>query len=358
MITLVSSREVSIMNKYAQELRATAQAMMAEGKGILAMDESNGTCNKRFAQLGIATTEENHRAYREIVLTASNLSNYISGAILYDETIRQSTANGVSFVQVMQEAGMIPGIKVDTGAKDLAGHPNEKVTEGLDGLRARIAEYYQMGARFAKWRAVITIGEGIPSDACIEANAHGLARYAALCQEGGLVPIVEPEVLIDGAHTIERCRKITEKTLHEVFRQLYVQNVAYDQMILKPSMVISGANCTIQANVEQVATETIRCLLNTVPPAVPGIAFLSGGQVKERASAHLNYMNANFKSQFPWRVTFSYARAIQQPALEHWRGSAANVAEAQKILVQRAKLNSAASEGTYSEEMEKQPALV
>ncbi|MEL6460965.1 MAG: class I fructose-bisphosphate aldolase [Cyanobacteria bacterium J06621_15] len=346
------------MSKYSEELRNTAKAMVAEGKGILAMDESNGTCNKRFEKLGIATTEDNRRAYRELILTAPDLGKYISGAILYDETIRQSTANGVSFVKVMQDSGMIPGIKVDTGAKDLVLRNNEKVTEGLDGLKERIAEYYEMGARFAKWRAVITIGEGIPSDGCIEANAHALARYAALCQEGGLVPIVEPEVLIDGNHSIERCYEVTEKTLNEVFRQLYVQNVAFDQMILKPSMVISGADCSTQANVEQVATETIRCLLNTVPPAVPGIAFLSGGQSKERSSAHLNYMNANFRSECPWRVTFSYARAIQQPALEYWRGDEKNVAEAQKLLVQRAKLNSAASEGTYSEEMEKQPALV
>ena len=347
-----------MISKYSEELRNTAKAMVAEGKGILAMDESNGTCNKRFEKLGIATTEENRRAYRELILTAPDLGKYISGAILYDETIRQSTANGVSFVKVMQDSGMIPGIKVDTGAKDLVLRNNEKVTEGLDGLRERIAEYYQMGARFAKWRAVITIGEGIPSDGCIEANAHALARYAALCQDGGLVPIVEPEVLIDGNHSIERCYEVTEKTLQEVFRQLYVQNVAFDQMILKPSMVISGADCSTQANVEQVATETVRCLLNTVPPAVPGIAFLSGGQTKEKSSAHLNYMNANFRSQFPWRVTFSYARAIQQPALDYWSGDEKNVAEAQKLLVQRAKLNSAASEGTYSEEMEKQPALV
>ena len=345
-------------SKYSQELRDTAKTMVSEGKGILAMDESNGTCNKRFEKLGIAATQENRRAYRELILTAPNLSKYISGAILYDETIRQSTKGGVPFVKVMQDSGMIPGIKVDTGAKDLALRSNEKVTEGLDGLRDRIAEYYKMGARFAKWRAVITIGEAIPSDGCIEANAHALARYAALCQEGGLVPIVEPEVLIDGNHTIEHCYEVTEKTLHEVFRQLSVQNVAYDQMILKPSMVISGADCPFQANVKQVAKETIRCLLNTVPPAVPGIAFLSGGQSKERSSAHLNYMNANFRSQCPWRVTFSYARAIQQPALEYWCGNPKNVTDAQKRIVQRAKLNSAASEGTYSEEMEKQPALV
>ncbi|MEL6438972.1 MAG: class I fructose-bisphosphate aldolase [Cyanobacteria bacterium J06621_8] len=345
-------------SKYSSELRETAKTLMAEGKGILAMDESNGTCNKRFEALGIAPTEDNRRAYRGLILTAPGLNNYISGAILYDETIRQSTDDGTTFVKVMQDAGMIPGIKVDTGAKDLCGRDPEKVTEGLDGLRDRIAEYYAMGARFAKWRAVITIGDGIPSEGCIEANAHALARYAALCQEGGLVPIVEPEVLINGSHTIERCYEVTEKTLNEVFRQLYVQGVAFDQMILKPSMVISGDACSTQASVEEVATETVRCLMNTVPPQVTGIAFLSGGQSKERSSAHLNYMNANFRSQFPWRVTFSYARAIQQPALDLWSGKADKVAEAQKILVQRAKFNSAASEGNYSEAMEKEPSLV
>ena len=356
--SLQQALKILMKNQYAPELRTTAKSLMAEGKGILAMDESNGTCNKRFEKLDIAATEENRRAYRELILTASGLNDYISGAILYDETIRQSTKEGKSFVKVMQDAGMIPGIKVDTGAKDLTFRDNEKVTEGLDGLRDRIAEYYQMGARFAKWRAVITIGENIPSDGCIEANAHGLARYAALCQEGGLVPIVEPEVLINGDHTIERCYEVTEKTLREVFRQLHLQGVAFDQMILKPSMVISGDNCSTQASVEEVATETIRCLLNNVPATVPGIAFLSGGQSKERSSAHLNYMNANLRDRLPWRVTFSYARAIQQPALDHWSGKSENVAEAQKILVQRAKLNSAASEGHYSEEMEKQPALV
>ncbi len=346
------------MSKYAQELRNTAQAMMAEGKGILAMDESNGTCNKRFKNLDIEPVEENRRAYRELLITAPDLGNYISGAILYDETIRQSTKDGVSFVKAMQDAGIIPGIKVDTGAKDLAARPNEKVTEGLDGLRDRIAEYYEMGARFAKWRSVITIGDGIPSDGCIEANAHGLARYAVLCQEGGLVPIVEPEVLINGDHTIERCYEVTEKTLHEVFRQLYVQDAAYDQMILKPSMVISGADCPQQASVEEVASETVRCLMNCVPASVPGIAFLSGGQSEQRASAHLNEMNAKYRSQFPWRVTFSYARAIQQPALHYWKGDRSNVEEAQKRLVERAKLNSEASEGNYSQSMEKEPALV
>jgi len=346
------------MNSYTKELKNTAQAMVAEGKGILAIDESNGTCNQRFEKLGIAPTLENRRAYRELILTTPNLSDYISGAILYHETIHQCTQEGIPLVKVMTDRGMIPGIKVDTGAKDLARHSGEKVTEGLDGLRDRISEYYQMGARFAKWRAVITIGEGIPSDGCLEANAHALARYASLCQEGGLVPIVEPEVLIDGNHTIDRCSEVTTKSLHEVFRQLYLQNVAYDQMILKPSMVISSLNCPVQATVEEVATATMHCLLNTVPPAVPGIAFLSGGQTKEQSSAHLNAMNIMFKSQSPWRVTFSYARAIQQPALEYWRGDSGNVAEAQKLLLHRASCNSAASRGAYNIDMEKQPALV
>ena len=346
------------MNDYTQELKETARTMMNPSKGILAMDESNGTCNKRFENLGIAGTEENRRAYRALILTTPNLSNYISGAILYDETIRQSTQDNVPLIKVMQDAGIIPGIKVDTGAKDLAQHPGEKVTEGLDGLRDRLQEYYQMGARFAKWRAVITIGSGIPSDGCLEANAHGLARYAALCQENGLVPIVEPEVLMSGDHTIEKCYSVTRKTLQEVFRQLYVQNVAYDRMILKPNMVISGSSCDKQASVEEVAGATMQCLLNTVPPAVTGIAFLSGGQDNQRASAHLNTMNQTYKEQTPWRVTFSYARAIQQPALEYWHGNPDNVAQAQKLLLHRAMCNSAASQGDYKEDLEKQPISV
>ncbi|NEQ83284.1 MAG: fructose-bisphosphate aldolase class I [Moorea sp. SIO2I5] len=341
------------MSTYAQELRATAQAMVARGKGILAMDESNGTCNKRFEKLGIPATEEYRQAYRQLILTTPDLSNYISGPILYDETIRQSTKDGVPFLKVITDAGMIPGIKVDTGAKDLAGHPNEKVTEGLDGLRERIAEYYQMGARFAKWRAVITIGDGIPSRACIEANAHGLARYAALCQEGGIVPIVEPEVLIDGNHTLERCDQVTDETLHTVFNHLHTQGVAFDQMILKPSMVIPGKECPTQVSVEAVAEATINCLLKNVPASVAGIAFLSGGQSIENSSAHLNAMNSLFGSQCPWPVTFSYARAIQQPALDHWSGDSSRVTEAQQKLLVRAKYNSAASVGEYSSSMEK-----
>lgn len=347
-------------NNYTQELQKTAQSMVLEGKGLLAMDESTGTCNQRFEKVGIPTTEENRRTYRELILTTPGLSDFISGAILYDETIRQSTSSGIPFIQVMKDVGIIPGIKLDKGAKPLAGHSKERVTEGLDELRDRIAEYYSMGARFAKWRAVITIGKdasdrNIPSQGCIEANAHALARYAALCQEGGLVPIVEPEVLIDGDHTLERCYEVTESTLHEVFRQLYSQSVAFDQMILKPSMVISGAHCPIQASVEEVATATIHCLLNTVPAAVAGVAFLSGGQTIIQASAHLNAMHVMFKGQCPWPVTFSYARAIQQPALEQWKGNSANGEAAQKLLYHRAMCNGAASRGMYQPDMEKDP---
>ncbi|MDB9311704.1 fructose-bisphosphate aldolase class I [Spirulina sp. CS-785/01] len=346
------------MNAYAQELRATAKAMVAPSQGVLAMDESNGTCNKRLNKIGIEPSEAMRRAYRELILTTPGLGDYISGAILYDETIRQSKEDGTSFLAVMKEQNIIPGIKVDTGAKDLAGHPGEKVTEGLDGLRDRITEYYQMGARFAKWRAVITIGEGIPSDACIEANAHALARYAALCQEGGLVPIVEPEVLINGDHTIERCFDVTSRTLRTVFNHLSTQGVAFDQMILKPSMVISGLDCPQQASVEQVADMTVKCLMDNVPASVAGIAFLSGGQSNEKASAHLNTMNIKYAEQAPWPITFSYARAIQGPALEHWKGQSSNVSTAQKLLHHRAKCNAAAHDGKYTPDLEKEMAAV
>jgi len=340
----------------AQELLATAKAMVAEGKGILAMDESNGTCNQRFGKVGIEQTEEKRRAYRELLITTPGISEFISGPILYDETIRQSTKDGTPFTKVMTDAGMIPGIKVDTGAKDLAGHPGEKVTEGLDGLRDRFAEYYGMGARFAKWRAVITIGDGIPSRACIEANAHALARYAALAQEASIVPIVEPEVLIDSDHTIERCYDVTEETLRAVFNQLYTQGVVLEHMILKPSMVISGKGGSKQASVEEVAEATMTCLLRAVPAAVQGIAFLSGGQSNQQSAAHLNAMNTQFRSRAPWPVTFSYARAIQYPALEIWQGEDANVKAAQDALYHRAKCNSAASRGQYSEAMEQEMA--
>ncbi len=294
----------------AQELIDTANTMVADDKGLLAMDESNPTCNKRFAKLGIPQTGESRRAYREMIVTAPNLGECISGVILYDETIRQKKSDGTPFIKVITDAGIIPGIKVDAGAKDLAGHPGEKVTEGLDGLRERLAEYWQMGARFAKWRAVIAIGDGIPSGGCIEANAQALARYAALCQETGLVPVVEPEVLMDGDHTLGRCGEVTEEALRTVFNELYTQRVMLEGMILKPNMVLPGLTCPKQETVDDVADATVRCLLRTVPAAVPGVAFLSGGQSAELASAHLNAMNVRFKSRMPSALAFSFARAI------------------------------------------------
>lgn len=340
------------MNK--KELVDTARKLVADDKGLLAMDESNPTCNKRFAKLGIPQTEEARRAYREWIITTPGLSESISGTILYDETIRQKKKDGTPFVKAIIDAGIIPGIKVDAGAKDLAGHPEEKTTEGLDGLRERLKEYYQMGARFAKWRAVITIGDGIPSTGCIKANAMLLALYAALCQEAGLVPIVEPEVLMDGDHTLERCREVTEKTLHTVFNQLYNQGVLLEGMILKPNMVLPGLKCSKQESVDEVADATVNCLLRTVPAAVPGIAFLSGGQSPELASARLNAMNLRFKNRLPWALTFSFSRAIQQPALDLWNGKEANVSGAQKALYHRAKCNKAARQGKYTSNMERQ----
>ena len=345
------------MSTCTQALKDTARAMVTRGKGLLAIDESNGTCNRRFEKLGIPTTQENRRAYRELILTTPGLAEYLSGFILYDETIRQTTQGGQPFVQMITDAGMIPGIKVDTGAKDLAGHPGEKVTEGLDGLRDRIAEYYQMGARFAKWRAVITIGDDIPSQTCLEANAHALARYAALCQEGGLVPIVEPEVLLEGNHTLGQCYDVTGQTLDTVFAQLRAHKVGFECMVLKPSMVIAGHDSSQPSTVDEVAAATINCLLKHVPDTVAGVAFLSGGQGHEQAAAHLNVMNVKYYQQCPWPVTFSYARAIQQPALEYWQGDHSRVAEAQRRLLHRAKCNSAASLGRYSEAIEREPAL-
>ena len=304
----------------SQTLRDTAQALVAGDKGLLAMDESLPTCNKRFASLGIPQTVEARRAYRELIVTTPGLGECIGGAILFDETIRQQKSDGTPLVKVLIDAGIIPGIKVDAGAKELAGHPGEKVTEGLDGLRDRLAEYVRMGARFAKWRAVIAIGDGIPSQGCIEANAQALARYAALCQEAGLVPVVEPEVLMDGDHTLERCFEVTEKVLREVFCQLYTQRVMLEGMILKPNMVLPGSTCPKQKSLDEVADATINCLLRAVPAAVPAIAFLSGGQSPELASARLNEMNVRFRSRLPWALAFSFARAIQQPALELWKG--------------------------------------
>lgn len=335
-----------------QALINTARALVANDKGLLAMDESNPTCNQRFAKLGIPQTEESRRAYRELIVTSPGIEESISGVILYDETIRQRTKQGDLFVKVLADAGIIVGIKVDTGAKALAGHPEEKITEGLDGLRDRLQEYYQMGARFAKWRAVIAIGDAIPSRGCIEANTQALARYAALCQEVGLVPVVEPEVLMDGEHSSEHCFGITEEVLRSVFDQLYLQRVMLEGMILKPSMVLPGLNNPKQATVDEVADATVNCLLRAVPAAVPGIAFLSGGQSAELASARLNAMNARFKSKLPWALTFSFARAIQQPAMEIWRGEDANVVAAQQALLHRAKCNQAARRGEYTEAIE------
>ena len=332
----------------AQTLIDTARKLVADDKGLLAMDESNSTCNKRFAKVGIPQTVEARRAYRELIITTPGLGESISGVILYDETIRQQKKDGTPFLKVLGEAGIVPGIKVDTGAKDLAAHPGEKITEGLDGLRLRLQEYFQMGARFAKWRAVISIGEGIPSRSCIEANAQALARYAALCQEAGLVPIVEPEVLMDGDHTLERCRKMTEEVLRNVFIQLNCQRVLLEGMILKPNMVLPGLNCPAQGSMDEVADVTVHGLLRTVPAAVPGIAFLSGGQYGELASARLNAMNLRFKSRLPWALAFSFARAIQQPALEIWLGKETNVKAAQQALLLRAQCNRAARRGEYT----------
>jgi fructose-bisphosphate aldolase class I len=321
--------------------------MVAAGKGLLAMDESTPTCDKRFAEVGIPQTEEARRSYRELIVTTPGLGEFISGAILYDETIRQATTEGTPFVKVITAAGIIPGIKVDAGAKDMAGHPGEKITEGLDGLRERLAEYAHMGARFAKWRAVIAIGDGMPTRGCIEANAQTLAQYAALCQEAGLVPMVEPEVLMDGAHTLERCFDVTAEVLHSVVDQLYTQRVALEGMILKPNMVLPGLTCPTQETVNEVADATVTCLLRAVPAAVPGIAFLSGGQSGELASARLNAMNVRFAGKLPWAVTFSFSRAIQHPALEIWLGRPANVAPAQQALLHRARCNGAARRGEY-----------
>ena len=335
-----------------QQLMDTARALVADDKGLLAMDESTPTCNKRFAKLKIPQTEEARRAYRELIVTTPGLGESISGAILYDETIRQQKKDGTSFVKAITDAGIIPGIKVDTGAKDMAGHPGEKITEGLDGLRDRLAEYSRMGARFAKWRAVIAVGDGIPSRAAIEANAQALARYAALCQEAGLVPVVEPEVLMDGEHTLERCGEVTEEVLRTVFDQLYTQGVTLEGMILKPNMVLPGLTCPKQEAVDEVADATVRCLLRAVPAAVPGIAFLSGGQPSELASARLNAMNVRFKSRLPWALAFSFARAIQQPALEIWRGEDAQVLAAHQALYHRARCNQDARRGEYSAAMD------
>ncbi len=340
-----------------QELIETARSLMAEDKGLLAMDESNPTCNKRFAKVGIPQDVETRRAYRELLITTPFLGECISGAILFDETIRQQKKIGTPFVKVIMDAGIIPGIKVDTGAKDMATHPGEKITEGLDGLRDRLKEYFNMGARFAKWRAVITVGYGTPSYGCIEANSQALARYAALCQEAGLVPVVEPEVLMTGDHSMERCRELTKDVLRTVFMHLNAQRVMLEGMILKANMVLPGLACPKQESVNEVAEATVKCLLQVVPAAVPGVAFLSGGQSCELASARLNAMNARSKSPLPWALAFSFARAIQQPALEIWKGSMHNVVAAQNALFHRAKCNKAARQGEYTAAMEETSTL-
>ena len=338
---------------FERELAATAAAMVAPGKGILAIDESNATIKKRFDTIGVESTLETRRAYRDLLITPPGLSQYISGMILYDETLRQATADGTPFAAAMKKNGILPGIKVDTGAKDLANAAGEQVTEGLDGLRERLAEYKKLGATFAKWRAVINIGANIPSDYCISANAHALARYAALCQEAGIVPIVEPEVIMDGAHTIERCFDVTEKTLQALFDAIRTQQVRTEHLVLKASMVISGKGCPQQASVKEVAAATVLCLKRTVPASVPGIVFLSGGQSDELATAHLSEMNAS-GGKLPWPLSFSYGRALQAPALKAWKGQPANVAAAQKALMHRAKCNSAACFGRYTAAMEKE----
>ncbi|RBP10423.1 fructose-bisphosphate aldolase class I [Roseiarcus fermentans] len=336
-------------------LMETARLMLADHKGLLAMDESNGTCNKRFASAGIEQTEQARRRYRELIITTPGLRECISGVILYDETIRQARADGTPLVKIIADSGIITGIKVDVGAKDLAGHAGEKITEGLDGLRERLRDYFQIGARFAKWRAVIGIGNGLPSPACIDANAHALARYAALCQECGLVPVVEPEVLMDGGHTLAQCREATERILRSVFDQLAAQGVALEGMILKPNMALPSLTYPEQPTPAEVAEATVGVLRRVVPPELPGIAFLSGGQSGVLASERLNAMNSKFKAPSaaaPWTLTFSFARAIQQPALEIWAGKDANRTAAQQALIHRAKCNRAARKGQYSSTME------
>jgi fructose-bisphosphate aldolase class I len=332
----------------------TAGAMVAPGKGLLAADESAGTAKKRFDSVGVESTEENRRAYREMLFTTPGLSQYVSGVILFDETLRQATQDGVNFAKYLEKNGIIPGIKVDAGAHDMALHSGEKVTEGLDKLADRMAEYFGMGARFAKWRAVITIGEGIPSRACIRANAHALARYSAICQEASIVPIVEPEVLLDGGHTAERSESVHEETLETLFHEMQEQGVSLEHVILKASMVVSGKDNPKRAGVKEVAERTIRVLRRTVPAALPGVVFLSGGQSDEDATAHLDQMNRI--GGMPWPLTFSYSRALQSAALNAWRGQAANVAAAQRALHHRARMNSLAARGEWSPEAEKKAA--
>jgi len=333
-----------------QALESVAQALVAKGKGILAADESMGTIKRRFDSIKIESNENNRRAYREMLFATQGVEEAISGVILFDETIRTKASDGTPFPELLAKKGIIPGIKVDKGPVDLPEFPGEVVTEGLDGLRGRLKEYKELGAKFAKWRAVITIGDEIPTYTCLQANGSALARYAALCQEAEIVPIVEPEVLLDGNHTIERSQEVTEKTLKVTFSELFLQRVHLEGMILKPSMVVSGKDNPRQAVVEEVAQRTIQCLKRTVPAAVPGIAFLSGGQSAVSATEHLNAMNK--LGHHPWQVSFSYARALQDPALKAWKGEAGNVTTAQRIFYHRAKMNSAARSDSYTPQME------
>ena len=344
------------MNK--EQLRSTANAMVQKGKGILAADESSPTCGKRFESIGVESTERNRNIYRDLLFTTSGMEEYISGVILFDETLRQSTiADGTAFPQYLKNLGVIPGIKVDKGAKELASHSGEKVTEGLDGLRDRLVEYYRLGARFAKWRAVITIGDGgIPTETCIHVNAHALARYAALCQETDIVPIVEPEVLMDGTHSIDTCHEVSQKAFTMVFDELNKQRVFLEGIVLKPNMIVSGIGCSEQAGVEEVADRTVEVLKATVPDEVPGCAFLSGGQTNENATAHLNMMNSKHEGSLPWNLTFSYGRALQASALSSWSGKDENIPTAQEAFFQRAKFNGLASKGSYSQELESEMA--
>jgi fructose-bisphosphate aldolase class I len=332
-------------------LESVVQTLVAEGKGILAADETIPTLTRRFDTLGIRSTEQSRCTYRKMLFTSPGAAEFISGVIMYDETIRQNSSSGAPLVAALTAQGILPGIKVDTGAKPLAGFPGETVTEGLDGLRDRLSEYRGMGARFAKWRAVVHVTDTLPSSACLGANAHALARYASLCQEQELVPIVEPEVLMDGSHTIERCEEVTGLVLHAVFQALFEQGIALEGMLLKPNMVLAGKECERQPSVEEVATATLRCLRRHVPAAVPGIVFLSGGQNARLATAHLNAIN-RLPSPKGWKVSFSYGRALQDPALEAWHGQDENLAAGQQALYRRARSNGAASVGKYSNEME------
>ncbi len=335
-------------------LEETARRLVAPGKGILAADESGGTIEKRFKSIGTASTEQNRRDYREALFTTDGAAEFISGVILFDETLRQSGADGVPLAKGLADRGIVPGIKVDKGAKALAGAPGETVTEGLDGLRERLVEYRALGARFAKWRAVIAIGDGIPSDYCLDANAHALARYAALCVEQGLVPIVEPEVLMDGPHTLDQCFDATRRALHKVFGALFEQRVPLRQILLKPNMVLSGTECPNRAGVRAVAEATVRCFQEAVPAAMPGVVFLSGGQSDTEATAHLNEMNRI--GGLPWQLSFSYGRALQAPALKAWLGKAENIPAAKQAFLHRARCNGAARSGSYDDSMERQVA--